>query len=42
MVTYLRKNVTMVRGASYHLFGSQIYFEIQSSGLTSSQILHQR
>ncbi len=29
-------------GVSYHLHGSQIHFEIQQSGSTSSQILHQQ
>ncbi len=42
MVTYLCRNVTLVCGASYHLLGSWIYFKIQRSGLTSSQILHQQ
>ncbi len=36
VVTYLRRNVTMVHGASYHLLGSCICFEIQRSGLISS------
>jgi hypothetical protein len=26
-VTYPRRNVTMVRGASYHIFGSCIYLQ---------------
>ncbi len=42
MVTYLRRNVTIVWGASYHLLGSRISLEIWRSGLTSSRILHQR
>ncbi len=41
MVTYLRKNVTIVCGASYHLLWSWIFVKIRRSGSTSSQILHQ-
>ncbi len=32
----------MVCGASYHLLGSRISLEIQRSGSTPSQILHQQ
>ncbi len=29
MVTYLHKNVTIVHGASYHLLGSQIFWDLK-------------
>jgi hypothetical protein len=41
VVTYPCRNVTVVCGASQHILGSCIYFEIWRSRMTVSQILYQ-